>query len=77
MNADASGFPPGELRVSDAERDRALSELTEAYQVGRITADDFDRRSTQALSARSGEELTAPLADLPRNRRPADTPMTD
>jgi uncharacterized membrane protein len=77
MNADARGFPPGELRVSDAERDRALSELTEAYQAGRITADEFDRRSTQALSARTGEELTAPLADLPRNRGPVDAAPPD
>jgi hypothetical protein len=79
MNADARDFPAGELRVSDAERDRALSELSAAYQDGRITADEFDRRSTQALSARTGEELTAPLADLPHNRSPvaaapADTP---
>ena len=74
MGADARGFPPGELRVSDAERERALSELSEAYQAGRITADEFDRRSTQALNARTGTELTAPLADLPLDRAtPADT----
>jgi Domain of unknown function (DUF1707) len=77
MNTDASGFPPGELRVSDAERDRALSELSEAYQVGRITADEFDRRSTQALRARTGEELTAPLADLPHNPGPVDAAPAD
>lgn len=37
---DAAGrdyYPPGDLRVSDADRDRALSELGEALQVGRIT----------------------------------------
>jgi hypothetical protein len=68
MEPNARGFPPGDLRVSDAERDRALSELSEAYQTGRITADEFDRRSTQALVARTGEELTAPLADLPLHR---------
>jgi hypothetical protein len=78
MGTDASDFPPGDLRVSDAERDRALSELTEAYEAGRITADEFDQRSTAALSARTGKELTAPLADLPRGRgsvsaAPADT----
>ena len=36
MDTDARGFPPGDLRVSDAERDRALSELSEAYQAGRL-----------------------------------------
>jgi hypothetical protein len=65
LGTDGSGFRPGELRVSDGDRDRALSELSDAYQVGRITPDEFDQRSTQALSARTGEELAALLADLP------------
>src|SRR5580658_11339063 len=65
-------YPPGDLRVSDAERDRALSELSEALQVGRITAGEFDQRSGQVLGARTGKELTAPLADLPpAGRAPA------
>jgi len=58
-------YPPGDFRVSDAERDLALSELSEALQAGRITADEFDQRSGQVLHARTGKELTAPLADLP------------
>jgi len=70
MGTDARGFTPGDLRVSDAERDRALSELSEAYQAGRITAEEFDERSTVALRARTGKELTAPLADLPPGREP-------
>ena len=77
MDTDARGFPPGHLRVSDAERDRALSELSDAYQAGRITADEFDQRSTQALSARTGEELTAPLADLPLDRGSVDAGPVD
>jgi hypothetical protein len=67
MNADPRGFPAGELRVSDAERDQALSELSEAYRVGRISAGEFDQRSTQALSARTGKELSALVADLPHD----------
>jgi Domain of unknown function (DUF1707) len=39
--------------------------LSEAYQVGRITADEFDHRSMRVLSARAGEELAALVADLP------------
>jgi hypothetical protein len=73
MATDARGFPPGDLRVSDADRDRALSELSEGFQAGRITADEFDQRSGQALDARTGKELTALLADLPAGRAPADT----
>ena len=81
-------YPSGDLRVSDAERDRALSELSEALQAGRITAEEFDQRSGQVLRARTGTELTAPLADLPldhptaagatpeRAHRGAVTPIT-
>jgi len=65
MDRAARGYPPGDLRVSDADRDRALYELSEAFQVGRITADELEQRSGQVLGARTGKELTAPLADLP------------
>ncbi len=65
-------YPSGELRVSDADRDRALSELSEAFQAGRITPGEFDERSGQALHARTGNDLTALLADLPV----ADAPVT-
>ena len=71
MDTDARGFPLGDMRVSDADRDRALSELSEAFQVGRITSDEFDQRSGQVLAARTGKELTALLADLPVERAPA------
>jgi Domain of unknown function (DUF1707) len=71
MDGVGRGFPPGDLRASDADRDRALSELSEAFRVGRITADEFDQRSGQALRSRTGKELTALLADLPLTGRPA------
>jgi hypothetical protein len=58
-------YPPGDLRVSDADRDQALHELGLAFKAGRITADEFDQRSGQALTARTGKELTVLLADLP------------
>jgi Domain of unknown function (DUF1707) len=64
-------YPPGDLRVSDADRDRAVCELSEAFQAGRLTSDEFDERSGQALRARTGKELTALLADLPAERAPA------
>jgi len=67
-------YPSGDLRVSDADRDLALSELSEALRAGRITADEFDERSGQVLGARTGKELTALLADLPvAERVPAPT----
>jgi hypothetical protein len=72
MDRAGRDYPPGDLRVSDADRDRALGELSRAFQVGRITAAEFDERSGQALGARTGKELTALLADLPAERVPAE-----
>src|SRR5215475_5621211 len=71
METAARNYPPGDLRVSDADRDRAVSELSEAFQAGRISADEFGQRSGRALAARSGKELTALLADLPLDRTAA------
>ena len=71
MDNAVAGYPPGNLRVSDADRDRALADLSEAFQSGRITRDEFDQRSGQALRASTGKELTALLADLPPDRGPA------
>jgi hypothetical protein len=58
-------YPNGDVRVSDADRDQALSELSQAFQAGRLTADEFEERSAQALATHTGRELTALLADLP------------
>lgn len=71
MDGVGRGFPSGDLRVSDADRDRALSELSEAFEVGRLTADEFDQRSGQALRARTGRELTVLVGDLPVDGSPA------
>jgi len=72
MNTATRDYPAGDLRVSDADRDRALRELSEAFEAGRITGGEFDQRSQQALCARTGEELTVLLADLPHNRAGAE-----
>ncbi len=71
MTYGASGYPRGDMRVSDADRDRAISELSEAFQAGRLTMDEFEERSGQALGARTGKDLTKLLADLPRKPVPA------
>jgi Domain of unknown function (DUF1707) len=74
MEQDPRGFfPPGDLRVSDAERDLAVSELSRAFQVGRLTTEEFQQRSEQAFAARTGNELTLLLADLPVERDPVST----
>jgi DUF1707 SHOCT-like domain len=69
MDTATRDYPPGDIRVSDADRDRALSELSEHFQAGRLTKEEFDERSGQALQTKTGKELRALLADLPRSQQ--------
>jgi Domain of unknown function (DUF1707) len=74
MNGVPGDYPARDLRVSDADRDRAVSELSEHFQAGRLTSDEFDERSGLALRARTGSDLAALFADLPRPQAPAAPP---
>ncbi len=74
MDTVTPAYSAGDLRVSDADRDRAISELSEHFQAGRLTAGEFDERSGQALQARTGKELAALFADLPRDRAAVTSP---
>jgi hypothetical protein len=66
MGTGGNNFPRGDIRVSDAERDRAIAELSEHFQTGRLTQDEFDERSSQALRARTGDDLHTLFGDLPQ-----------
>jgi hypothetical protein len=74
MNSVPRDFPAGEMRVSDADRDRAVSELSEHFQAGRLTSDEFDERSGLALRARTGNDLSGLFTDLPAAAAPAPPP---
>lgn len=65
MNATLENYPAAEMRASDADRDAVLSELSEHFQAGRLTAEEFDERAGQALAARTHGELRNLLRDLP------------
>jgi hypothetical protein len=65
MSAETRGFPSGDMRASDADRDLAIAELSEHFQTGRLTQEEFDDRSSRALRARTGRELTELFTDLP------------
>jgi DUF1707 SHOCT-like domain len=65
MDIPARGFPRGAIRVSDAERDAAVAELSQHYQAGRLTAEEFSERSGQAFEAKTGDQLHALFDDLP------------
>jgi uncharacterized protein DUF1707 len=54
------------LRVSDADRDAAISELGEHFQAGRLDPAELEDRTGRALRARIGSDLDELLADLPR-----------
>jgi hypothetical protein len=56
------------MRASDADRDSVVADLGEHFQAGRLTADELDERTGQALTARTYGELTGLLADLPAAR---------
>lgn len=60
------------LRISDADRDRAVAELSEHFQAGRLTADELDERTGRALQARTAADLAPLFADLP-GQQPAVT----
>jgi hypothetical protein len=68
MNATLENYPAAEMRASDADRDAVLSDLSEHFQVGRLTAEEFDERAGQALAARTHGELRNLLRDLPAAR---------
>jgi hypothetical protein len=60
-----NSFPSGGIRVSDADRDRAIAELSQHFQAGRLTQEEFEERSGSALQARTGDDLAALFTDLP------------
>jgi hypothetical protein len=70
MSSMHTGYSSPQLRASDADRDAVLAQLSENFQAGRLTSDEFDDRSGRALSARTVGELDALLTDLPA------TPLT-
>jgi len=74
VNAKTDNFSATAMRASDADRDAVVSDLSEHFQAGRLTAEEFDERSGQALTARTWGELKELLADLPGTHPQAVTP---
>jgi Domain of unknown function (DUF1707) len=71
----ADRFDLARMRVSDADRDRVAAELSEHFQAGRLTQDEFDERVGRAISARTRGDLDELTTDLPSGR-PAGGPPT-
>ncbi len=54
------------VRIGDAERDRAVSELSDHFAAGRLTREEFDARVDQAMAARFDSDLQPLFVDLPK-----------
>jgi hypothetical protein len=65
MDEEARRYQPGAMRASDADRDAVLAELSEHFQAGRLTLEEFDERSELALRSRTYGELADLTIDLP------------
>ncbi len=63
--SDGAGRYPPTMRASDADRDVVLAELSEHFQAGRLTSDELEERTGQALQARTFGDLARLTADLP------------
>jgi hypothetical protein len=59
---------PGALRASDADRERAVDTLKTAFVQGRLTRDELDLRTGQALESRTYTELAAATTGIPAVR---------
>jgi Domain of unknown function (DUF1707) len=56
---------PGELRISDADREAAAQRLHTAMGEGRITLAELEERLDVVYAAKTYADLRPPLADLP------------
>ena len=56
---------PWSLRASDADRDKYLTLVREAYAEGRLDAAEYEERMGAALSAKTYRDLYPVLIDLP------------
>jgi hypothetical protein len=65
---------PGTMRVSDAERDEVATILRDAAGEGRLDLDELEERLERTYAARTYDDLTPIVADLPAGRRPAVAP---
>jgi hypothetical protein len=58
----------GKLRISNADRDKAIAQLQAALDEGRIDLSEFDERAKTAYEAKTNAELDLIFDDLPGGR---------
>jgi hypothetical protein len=74
---DPAVVPPlaSDARASDADRERAIDALSEAFAEGRLSTEELDARAGQVYGARTYAELAAVSADLTA-APPASPPLS-
>ena len=58
--------PAADVRVSDAERDEVVQQLSRHTGDGRLTIEEFEERVEQVYASKTRRELDATLRGLPR-----------
>lgn len=61
-----SGSAEQFLRISDTERETAISTLGEHLTAGRLNVDEYGERSAQVTAAKTRGDVSAQFRDLPR-----------
>ncbi|MFJ8913494.1 DUF1707 domain-containing protein [Amycolatopsis sp. NPDC102389] len=70
-----SEVPSPRLRISDQDRESALTALGEHMTVGRIDIDEFGERSARITAAKTRGELSEVFLDLPEPHPRFDAPQ--
>jgi len=63
--------PDRDVRVSDADREAVISQLSRHTGDGRLTLDEFEARVDEVLQAKTERELRHTLRELPTSSRGA------
>jgi len=61
----------GDVRASDADRERAIDILNEAFAEGRLSREELGARAERAYGAQTYADLAAVSSDLPTGPPPA------
>ncbi|MFF2370465.1 DUF1707 domain-containing protein [Agromyces sp. NPDC058110] len=71
MSDDYANPGSPDLRLSDAERERAVARLADAHAAGRLTVAEYGERAAGARAAVTRGDLVPLFADLPAETPPA------
>ena len=73
---DPAAVGRGRLRVGHADREQVIDTPKDAFTQGRLTGDELDARTGQALAARTYAEMDVVTADIPGAPRLDDLPAS-